>query len=170
MRPCSASGTSFRGYVTSLASQPRLATDLSTFTVDARGTDDARLAELVADYYQRVGDGALVVFDPDRADDAVVALLELKQDVDGWLAREGWSSRLLVKVHSGQVIAGSFGARAQERFDIIGSEVNVAARLQTRAFALSAQVFRLLSPAGRQRFKKHTPPIMYIRIEDRHPT
>jgi adenylate cyclase len=161
--------------------------DLSTFTLDARGTDDARLAELVSSYYERVGrhasaaggavvkfigDGALLVFPPDRADDALAALFAVKRDVDAWLIGEGWCSRLVVKVHCGTVIAGPFGGHGdgQDRFDIIGSEVNVAARLPTRHFAISPQAFRLLSPAGRQRFKKHTPPVTYIPVEDRHPT
>ncbi len=161
--------------------------DLSTFTIDARGTDDARLAEIVSEYYERVGrhaagaggtvvkfigDGALLVFPPARADEALAALLSLKRDVDAWLSGLCWGSRLVVKGHSGTVIAGPFGGHGdgQERFDIIGSEVNVAARLQTRSFAISPQVFRLLSPAGRRRFKKHTPPITYIPVEDRHPS
>jgi len=160
--------------------------DLSTFTLDARCTDDARLAEFVSDYYERVGrhaslaggavvkfigDGALLVFSPARADDAIAALFALKHEVDAWLGREGWGSRLVVKVHSGTVIAGSFGGHGagQDRFDVIGSEVNVAARLPTRSFAISPQAFRLLSPTGRRRFKKHTPPITYIPVEDRHP-
>jgi adenylate cyclase len=159
--------------------------DLSTFTMDARRVDDAHLAEVVADYYERVGahvaagggtvvkfigDGALLVFPPARADDAVGALLSLKQEVDAWLAGERWDSRLVVKVHCGTVIAGLFGARdrGEERFDVIGTEVNVAARLPTRGFALSPQAFRRLTAGARRRFKKHTPPVTYIPVEERH--
>jgi adenylate cyclase len=160
--------------------------DLSTFTVDARGVDDTRLAELVSDFYDRVGahvsgaggtvvkfigDGALLVFPPAKVDAAVGALFALKRDVDAWLSSERWGSRLVVKVHCGTVVAGSFGARArgEERFDVIGTEVNVAARLPTRSFAISPQAFRRLSPTTRQRFKKHTPPITYIPVDERHP-
>ena len=159
--------------------------DLSTYTQDTRRTaDDARVADIMDSYYERVaahvasaegrvvkfiGDGALLVFACERADGAVLALAALKADVDAWLARERWESRLVVKIHAGTVIAGEYGGRGEKRFDVLGDAVNVAARLPTRTFAMSAQVFRLLSPDARKRFKKHTPPITYIPIEDRHP-
>jgi adenylate cyclase len=158
--------------------------DLSTYTMDARRTaDDGRLADIIDGYYERVaertrgaggtvvkfiGDGALLVFSASRADDAVAALLDLKADTDAWLAGLRWESRLVVKAHAGTVVAGPFGASDDKRFDVLGDEVNVAARLQTRTLAISAQAFRLLSPPLRQRFKKHTPPITYIRVEERH--
>ncbi len=157
--------------------------DLSTFTQDARGEDDARVADVMDSFYERIvmhvapaggraikfiGDGALIVFPPDRADDAIAALLALKEDVDAWMATERWTSRLVVKVHCDTVIAGDFGAKDDKRFDVIGNAVNVTARLQTRSFAISPQVFRLLSPEVRRRLKKHTPPVTYIPIEDRH--
>ena len=160
--------------------------DLSTFAVDARRVaDEARLADIVDAYYELVavavhraggrvvkfmGDGALLAFDPTRADEAVTALLDAKRDVDEWASRERWDSRLVVKVHTGKVIAGPFGARGDKRFDVIGDAVNVAARLQTRSFALSAETFRLLSPAARKMFKKHTPPILYIPLDAARPS
>jgi len=160
--------------------------DLSVYTQDARRTaDDLRLADIVDGYYERVarrcvgaggtvvkfiGDGALIVFPVDRADAAAGALFDLKSEVDEWLASLGWESRLVVKAHCGSVVAGLYGARDEKRFDVIGDEVNVAARLPTRSFALSAQAFRRLSPDTRKRFKKHTPPITYIPLEDRHPS
>jgi class 3 adenylate cyclase len=160
--------------------------DLSSYTLDARRTaDDGRLAGIVDGYYERVsertraaggevvkyiGDGALLVFPTASADDAVVALLGLKAETDTWLTTMGWDSRLVVKAHAGVVVAGPFGAKDKKTFDVLGDEVNVAARLQTRSFAISAQAFRLLSSAARKRFKKHTPPMTYIPIEDRHPS
>jgi class 3 adenylate cyclase len=160
--------------------------DLSSYTMDARCTaDDARLADIIDGYYERVatharegsgtvvkfiGDGALLVFPPDKADDALRALLDLKSDVDAWLTKIGWSSRLVVKAHCGTVVAGGFGPKGEKKFDVIGDEVNVTARLQTRSFGMTAQVFRQLSPESRKRFKKHTPPILYIPIEDKRPS
>ncbi len=73
-------------------------------------------------------------------------------------------------MHTGTVIAGPLGARGDKRFDVIGDTVNVAARLQTRSFAMSAEVFRLLSPEARKSFKKHTPPITYIPLDAAHPS
>ena len=179
--------------MTTIQAEPRAArellivfVDLSTYTQDARRTnDDARVADVIDAYYERIadgtreagaqilkfmGDGALLVFPRDRADDAVAALLETKDSIDCWLAGERWESRLVVKAHAGTVVAGGFGARGEKRFDVMGDEVNVAARLLTRSFAISAQAFRLLSPDTRKRFKKHTPPITYIPVEDRHPS
>ena len=142
--------------------------DLSFFTKDAGAKgDDERVADIIDAYYERVaehvapaggsaikfiGDGALVVFPPDRADDAVVALLALKRNVDVWLATEGWESRLIVKAHCDVVIAGEFGAKGNKHFDVIGNAVNVAAKLPTRSFVLSPQVLRLLSPSVRAQF------------------
>jgi len=160
--------------------------DLSFYTADSRRTDDdERLAGIVDAYYERVtekvqgaggvvvkfiGDGALLVFPPERADDALFALLALKADVDRWLAGEGWESRLVVKVHAGTAVAGHYGGRGEKRFDVLGGDVNVTARLATRGVAISAQAFRLLSAEARKRWKKHTPPITYIPMEDRHPS
>jgi adenylate cyclase len=156
--------------------------DLTFFTKDASHRAEVDVAEMIDAYYERVdehtsraggivvkfiGDGALLVFPPERADDAVVALVDLRRDVDRWLEREGWISRLSVKAHFGSVIAGEFGARAAKRFDVIGNVVNVAARLP-RPFHVTPQVFRLLSPETRKKLKKHTPPITYIPIDDRH--
>jgi adenylate cyclase len=156
--------------------------DLSVFARDAACRDEMEIATVIDAYYERIastvgsaggtvvkfmGDGALVVFAPDRADEALAALLELRAEVDAWLAREGWASRLTVKLHTGPVIAGGYGACGAKRFDIIGNVVNVAARLP-RPFHLTPQVFRLLSPEARKRVKKHTPPVTYIPVEDRH--
>jgi class 3 adenylate cyclase len=160
--------------------------DLSSFAMDARRVcDEARLADLVDAYYERLavavhggggrvvkymGDGALITFPTERADDAVLALLQAKRNIDAWLAGEHWDSRLVVKVHTGTAIAGAFGAIGDKRFDIIGDAVNVAARLQTRSFAISAETFRLLSAGARKSFKKHTPPITYIPLDAAHPS
>ncbi|HJZ86305.1 MAG TPA: adenylate/guanylate cyclase domain-containing protein [Polyangia bacterium] len=158
--------------------------DLTRFMLDARRVEPHRLADLIDHYYERVadavagagghllkfmGDGALAVFAEPHVDAAVLALLQLKQDVDAWLHGLGWDSRLYVRAHFGPVIAGPYGGQGAKRFDVIGETVNVAARLDARGFALSAQAFRKLSPALRRRFKKHTPPILYIPLEHRRP-
>jgi adenylate cyclase len=159
--------------------------DLSVYTLDTRrAADDAAVADIMDRYYERldhavvgaggrvvkfIGDGALFVFPPERADAAVVSLMALKSEIDAWLGATRWESHLVVKLHCGTVIAGPFGGREAKRFDLLGDAVNVTARLPTRSFAMSPQVFRLLSPEIRKRLKKHTPPITYIPVEDRHP-
>ena len=64
-------------------------------------------------------------------------------------------------MHVGPVLAGSFGPKGDERFDVIGKTVNIAARLGRRGLTLSAQAFRCLSPEGRKRFQKILQPITY---------
>ena len=77
---------------------------------------------------------------------------------------------MIVKAHFGTVIAGHYrsGGDGAQRFDIIGENVNVAARLDSHGFAISAEAFRKLGADTRKRFKKHTPPITYIRVGDKH--
>ncbi len=157
--------------------------DITGFARGAERTPDERLAELLDTYYERIGkaaadgggtlvkligDGALLVFPLERADAAVLALLALRADVPQLF--EGWHSELIVKLHAGEVVCGPFGPRDDKRFDVIGGEVNIAARLPTRSFAISAEAFRCLSKDLRTRFKKHTPPITYIPSDDRRPT
>lgn len=156
--------------------------DCTRFTARVFKTEAFELADRVDEYYRRItaavepaggevikfiGDGALIAFPADRADDAVIALLDLKEQTDAWFDAIGWDSRLIAKVHAGAVIAGPFGPDG--RFDVIGREVNVAATVATRGFALTAEAFRSLGAETRKRFKKHTPPITYIRTEDRRP-
>ena len=159
--------------------------DLSGFARDAERTTDERLAELLDRYYERIGeaaaaaggalvkligDGALLVYPPERAADAVVALLELRDAVPALFAEDGWHSSLVVKLHAGEVVCGPFGAQGGKHFDVIGGEVNICARLPTRSFALSAEAFRALGADGRKRFKKHTLPVTYIPVSDHRPT
>ena len=151
--------------------------DLTQFAAQSARVEDAELAERVDGYYARVsqrviaaggyvvkfiGDGALVVFRREAADAAVQALLDVKAEVDDWLASIGWPCRLHIKIHVGDVIVGPFDGR----LDVIGREVNTAAMLDSTGVALSVPAFRALGPELRQRFKKHTPPVTYIRTED----
>jgi hypothetical protein len=50
----------------------------------------------------------------------------------------------------------------------MGNEVNNCAIMKSNGFALSAEVFRKLNSETRKYFKKHTPPITYIPIENIH--
>jgi len=157
--------------------------DIAGFARGAERTTDERLVGLLDRYYERIGaaaaaaggtlvkligDGALLVFPPERADDAVAALLALRAEVPALF--EGWHAELVVKLHAGDVVCGLFGPRDDRRFDVIGGEVNIAARLPTRSFAISAEAFRCLSKDARTRFKKHTPPVTYIPSDDQRPT
>ena len=151
--------------------------DLTGFAAQSTRVNDAELAEHIDGYYSRVaqrvadaggyvvkfiGDGALVVFRRDQADEAVQMFLDLKAEIDDWLAHQGWPCRLTVKIHVGEVILGPFNGR----LDVIGREVNAAAMLDSTGVALSVPAFRALGAELRTKFKKHTPPVTYIRHED----
>ena len=99
-------------------------------------------------------------------DRGVAALLALKDSIDVSMVHRGWECRLVAKAHFGPVIAGLFGAAGNKRPDVIGKTVNTAAMLDTTGVALSVAAFRKLGPTLRRRFKKHTPPVTYIRAED----
>ena len=153
------------------------------YTAQIDHLDDLAVAQVMAAYYELatavvrdgggrvlkfIGDAALVVFPQAGADAGVQALLNLKRAADEFMIARGWECRLIVKVHAGTVAGAQFGEGADARYDVIGKAVNVAARLESNGVALSAEAFRTLSPAGRKLFKKHTPPITYIRQEDAH--
>jgi len=68
-----------------------------------------------------------------------------------------------------------FGAQSQRTDDLELAETidayyehvgNVAAMLDATGVTLSVEAFRKLGPDVRARFKKHTPPITYIRLQD----
>ena len=157
--------------------------DLTRYAAQSQLVDDAVLADVMDGFYERVsarveggggrvvkfiGDAALIVFPADAVDQGIEALLALKPEIDDWFAERDWACRLIVKVHFGEVIAGAYGGQSDKRFDVLGKTVNAAALLDSTGVALSADAFRKLSPTMRQRFKKHTPPICYIRLEDPH--
>lgn len=113
-----------------------------------------------------VGDGVLVVFTEDAVDRGVETLLALKGAVDNLMVRRGWECRLVAKAHYGTAVAGAFGRAGDKRPDVVGKAVNTAAMLEATGVTLSVAAFRKLSPPLRRRFKKHTPPVSYIRMED----
>ena len=156
---------------------------LNGFTAQSTRVADAALADTLDDYFALVtnaiegaggivvkfiGDGVLAVFPQASAGSGVSALLVLKPAIDQFMHERDWDCRLIVRVHFGDVIAGPIGPGNHRRFDVIGRQVNVAARLESTGVALSAEAFRQLGAETRKRFKKHTPPVTYIRVEEPH--
>ena len=156
--------------------------DLTRFSAQSRRLGDADIAAAVDEMYRRIGaaiaaaggrvvkfigDASLIVFAADQADGAVVALLALKEELDGHLDQLGWECRAAVKVHVGTAIAGPYGLAGT--FDVLGNDVNTCASLHSPGVALTVEAFRALGPELRRRFKKHTPPVCYIRSEDPRP-
>jgi len=157
--------------------------DLTLFARYAKTKPSAEIFNLFEEYFELVGgivessggrvvkfigDAGLIVFGEESANAGVVALLDLKVRGDVWLAERKVPCRNVVKVHVGPVTYGYLGTPTDKRFDIYGVTVNTAAMLQSNGFAMSPQVFRKLEPAVRRRFKKHTPPITYIPVDERH--
>ena len=156
--------------------------DLTRFAAQSQRVDDVEIADTLDAFYEQVdasvqgaggrvvkcmGDAVLIAFDEAHVDRGVESLLSLKEAVDHSMAQRGWACRLVVKAHFGTVVAGPFGRAGDKRYDVIGKTVNVAATLEATGVALSVAAFRKLEPALRRRFKKHTPPVTYIRLEDR---
>jgi adenylate cyclase len=151
--------------------------DLTRFGAQSQRLQDVELADALDAYYEQVGaavqhaggrvvkfvgDGAVIAFAEDRVDQGVEMLLALKDSVDRSMAQRGWECRLIF----GPVIACPFGPAGDKRHDVIGKTVNTAAMLESTGVALSVAAFRRLGPGLRRRFRKHTPPITYIRLED----
>jgi adenylate cyclase len=159
-------------------------TSFNRYTAETARLEDAQVARVMNAYYELagsairgaggqvvkfIGDATLATFPTEEADRGILGLLDLKDAADRFMTEQGLDCRLVVKVHSGPVIAGTFGAGPDQRYDVLGKTVNVAARLEaSNGVALSAEAFRRLGPDARKRFKKHTPPITYVRLEDVH--
>ena len=137
---------------------------------------DLRVAEFLQSFYDLAGrtiagagahlvklNGAegLCVIPAPRMAEGVQALCELGGAVRGLARERGFDAYLNVRVHFGAVVSGEFGPPDLRRYDVIGKAVNVAARVGGRGMVLTAQAYRQLDHASRQRFDKHTPPISY---------
>ena len=158
-------------------------TSLNRYTAQIDRLEDADVARVMAAYYELVGsalataggrvvkfigDATLAVFPPECVDRGVLGLLDLKDAADRFMAERNWDCRLVAKAHFGPVAAGEFGTGSDRRYDVLGKTVNVAARMDTNGVALSVEAFRQLGSDTRRRFKKHTPPVSYVRQEDSH--
>jgi class 3 adenylate cyclase len=150
--------------------------DLSRMAEWSSSEDDVRIATFLQAFYQLasrhlepvgarivklMGDAGLAVFPKESAEQAIFALAALAEEARAHALECGIDAHLNVNVHVGPMLAGSFGPPGQERFDVIGKVVNIAARLGRRGVTLSEQAFRCLSPEGRQRFQKLVLPTTY---------
>jgi class 3 adenylate cyclase len=158
-------------------------TNFTRFASQIERLDDMEVARVMGEYYtlaerafsaangrvvKFIGDATLAVFPVDAIDRGVQALLQFKPAADRFMEERGWDCRLVIKAHYGTVAAGDMGAGATSRFDVLGKSVSVAARLEGSGVVLSVEAFRQLGSETRHLFKKHTPPVTYIRQEDAH--
>lgn len=150
--------------------------DLSRLSEWASSEEDLRVAEFFQEFYAMagerlgaaggrivkfIGDAGLVVFPPDGAEVAIFALCDFADAARALGGEYGFDTYLNVSVHVGPVVAGSFGPAGEQRYDVIGKTVNIAARLGRRGVTLSAQAFRCLGEDARKRFQKRLQPITY---------
>lgn len=158
--------------------------DLTRFLRFSQSHTDYEVVEMLSGYYELVGDiiddaggtvvkfigdAGLLAFPAERAQQGVLALKHLKDTGDIWLCDHDASScQAIIKAHFGPVICTQIGTRTDKRFDIFGETVCTAATLPSSGLALTAQVFRKLDTSTRKMFKKHTPPVTYIPVDEPH--
>ena len=157
--------------------------DLTRFARFANSQPLAELFTMLSEYYELagdviesaggrvvkfIGDAILIAFPEESASGGVQALLQLREAGDSWFAAAGSPCRHIIKCHVGPVCCGPIGTRSRKHFDIFGETVNTAATLRSHGFAMTPQVFRKLDASSRKLFKKHTPPVSYIDVRDRH--
>ena len=159
--------------------------DLKGYTIYCERTEPSRALDVMARYcslageiihraggllIKPIGDAGLFAFPGDQADIAVEAVKELQSVGDPWLASENYTGRARTVMHAGIAAIGLIGGPGREQIDIIGKTVNIVGAMRTEGyFAITPAVFRKLSSSGRQLFKKHTPPISYIDLDDPRP-
>ena len=115
-----------------------------------------------------MGDAILIVFPEERVNEGILALKTLKDQGNKWMESRNMPSRHRIHAHFGQVVCGPIGSKSEKRFDVYGITVNTAALLKSNGLAITPQVFRKLKPDTRKLFKKHTPPVTYIPVEENH--
>lgn len=151
--------------------------DLTRYTAETERHPDREVGRIMDAFYERVaarvepaagrvvkfiGDAALVVFPEASVDQAVRALMDLKEDIDAFFAAMGWECRINIKAHVGSVIAGPYGGASDKRFDVLGKAVNRTARLKGAGVALSAEAFQRLSQELKARFALHEATGTYL--------
>ncbi len=156
--------------------------DLSNFARYV-GRPPIEMLTMLNDYYELVGDiieeaggtivkfmgdAALIIFDENLVNEGVIALKKLQTVGDKWLVERDIASRNIVTAHFGPVACGPVGTKDEKQFDVFGDTVNIAASLKSHGMAISPQAFRKLNSDTRKLFKKHTPPITYISVDERH--
>ena len=157
--------------------------DLTNYAKISQKTDEievynylSRVYELIGEIIEAsngqvikfIGDAALITFGENDVDKGIIALKKLKTEIDTYNQKIKYESQLIIKAHFGQVICGMVGTKNDKKYDIFGNVVNIAATLPSNGYAISVEAFRKLKPETRKLFKKHTPPITYIGVEEKH--
>jgi len=163
--------------------------DLKGFTPLAEQLDPEALVRVLNGYFERmsaviraeqghvakfIGDGLLALFgavstNPWQARDAVRAALEMRAalaEYNAGLAAEGLPPLALgIGIHRGPVIAGVIGSRELIEYGVIGSTVNVAARVEelTRVHGVDVLVTEPVRTALDDRFRVRAMPAVPVK-------
>src|ERR1051325_8620472 len=87
-----------------------------------------------------MGDAGLAAFPAELVDVGVLAFQALQREGDEWLARHGYKTHAIVKLHLGPVAIGMVGAPGQQIIDLYGKTVNLAALLPSNGLAMTPAV------------------------------
>jgi class 3 adenylate cyclase len=154
--------------------------DLTGYAKFAARKSEEELFQLLSAYYELVGDivdsaggrvikfmgdAALMLFAEEDADAGVRAMLRLQEEGGRFLAGRDCPCRHHVRAHFGPVYLGEIGTRRDKRTDIFGTTINTLVLLKAPGSAITPEAFRRLRPETRKLFKKHTPPVTYIPLE-----
>ena len=159
--------------------------DLRGYTQYCQATESARAFEVMAGYHHLVsdiiarhggllikliGDAGMFAFPSEAADDAIHAVQAYRCEGNAWLLDQDYRGRVRTVLHAGPVAIGRIDAQGRELIDVIGSTVNIAGAMRSEGeIAITPALFRKLSAETRTLFKKHTPPISYIGVDDLRP-
>ena len=157
--------------------------DIKGFFGFCQGKSPLEIATFLDEFYELVGDiiegaggqvlkflgdAALIIFAEEDVNQGVMALKKLQAESDVWLKAKNTPCRNIIKAHFGPVAHGLVGKRHNKQIDVFGMTVNTAAKIPSYGLAITPQVFRKLAPDTRLLFKKHTPPIRYISVDEAH--
>ncbi len=169
-----------------------LFTDLRGFTALADRTEDpSRLFAALAAYLERmaecvgeqegtldkfIGDAVMAFWNApfpqeDHALRALRCARRMQEEMDRFnaeAAAQGWPPlRMGVGINTGSAVVGQVGSRRRMNYTVIGSPVNLAARLEsaTRDLPAAGVCEVLLGDATRRALREHLPPEHGTRVE-----
>lgn len=151
--------------------------DLTHFTALARDRDDMETAAFLDAFYLHcenaigtaggrivkfMGDACLAVFDGEAAENAIDAVLALREHVNALAATVGLPMELGANIHRDTIVEGEFGPAGKTAFDVVGKGVNTTFLLGRGAgIRLSEPMYRQLPSHRRSPWKKRQFPTTY---------
>jgi class 3 adenylate cyclase len=117
-------------------------------------------------HIKNIGDASLMILNAGDPDDRVMALNDLKGELESLLRHEGFSNRFSFSSHVGEVTLGYIGVDPFVSLDSFGDAINVTFTMEGKPFrnrfTISPRLFRRLGKDTRRIFHKYTPQIVYL--------